>query len=505
MRFGRLTGLWIIASTLLALGSQALGAPALGGADREFERYFIVKINDQRVGFAREAASVIDGRLVTDSEMVFRIARFNDELKISVVTEFVETLDGEPVSMRATTDLGGAKTVEAYVWDGETVARTTINGGRRTVREEKAPTGTFLTPGEVSEFVRARIEAGADTVVYSTIDASTGLDRVLNKLTCVGDETIEVLGQTVDAVRWTVTQSIMPDLAMVNHTDASGETLRSELPFGGITMVMELADREEALKDVPAVELMASTLVKPVGDIPSPRTARRATYRLSSTIAGQELPELPTTGAQRVERLGNGSVRLTINMDSPVPADEGDAEAEGYLAATPAADSDDERVRDLAKEALEGVADDATDKAKAEAMRRFVYRYINEKTLGVGFATASEVVRDRAGDCTEHAVLLTAMLRAEGIPSRAANGLIFVDQFGTGDDVFGYHMWTQALLRDEEGRAVWVDFDASWPKAMDATHITTSVTDLGEDSMLDAYATIARLRGVLAIEVESVE
>ncbi|XOV76957.1 MAG: transglutaminase family protein [Phycisphaerales bacterium] len=138
-------------------------------------------------------------------------------------------------------------------------------------------------------------------------------------------------------------------------------------------------------------------------------------------------------------------------------------------------------------------------------MRRFVYRYINEKTLGVGFATASEVVRNRAGDCTEHAVLLAAMLRAEGIPSRGANGLIFIDQFGTGDKVFGYHMWTQALLNDADGRPVWEDFDASWPKAMDATHITTSVTDLGEDSMLDAYTTIARLLGVLAIEVESVE
>ncbi|XHC24769.1 hypothetical protein ABWH91_10875 [Phycisphaerales bacterium ac7] len=254
-----------------------------------------MKINDQRVGFAREAAAVLDETLVTSSEMVFRIARFEDELTISVDTEFVETLDGEPVSMRSTTDLGGAKTVEAYVWDGETVKRTTINGGRRTVREEKAPGGTWLTPGEVGAYVNARIEAGADTIVYSTIDASTGLDRVLNKLTRVGEEPIDVLGETIDAVRWTVTQSIMPDLAMVNHTDATGQTLRSELPFGGITMVMERADREEALKEVPAVELMGSTLVEPVGEIPSPRTTRRATYRLSSTIAGQRLPDLPTT------------------------------------------------------------------------------------------------------------------------------------------------------------------------------------------------------------------
>ncbi len=52
---------------------------------------------------------MLDDTLVTSSEMVFRIARFEDELTISVDTEFVETLDGEPVSMRSTTDLGGAR------------------------------------------------------------------------------------------------------------------------------------------------------------------------------------------------------------------------------------------------------------------------------------------------------------------------------------------------------------------------------------------------------------
>jgi transglutaminase-like putative cysteine protease len=138
-------------------------------------------------------------------------------------------------------------------------------------------------------------------------------------------------------------------------------------------------------------------------------------------------------------------------------------------------------------------------------MRRFVVRFITDKQLGIGFASASQVAQNPAGDCTEHAVLLAAMLRAAGIPSRAANGLIFIDQFGDGEEVFGYHMWTQALVTDNQGRLVWKDFDASWPNAMDATHITTSVTDLADDTMLDSYAHIARLLGVLAIEVEEAQ
>lgn len=501
MRIGQMrSGFWVVAAALLlVLGGRA------NAAEREYERYSVVLINDQRVGFSRESGTVIDGTLVTSTEMILRIARFDDELRVSVVTEFVETLDGEPISMRSTTDMGGSETTEAYVWKGERVIHTTINGGRRTVRQEDAPGGTWLTPGEVSEFVNARVEAGAEKIVYSTIDASTGLDRVLNKLTREGTQEIEILGETVNAVRWTVVQSIMPDLKIVNFTDEHGDTLRSEMPFGGLNMVMVRSSREEALKEVPAMEVMGSTLVKPTGTIESPRTSRRAVYLLSSAIAGQDLPDFPSTGSQRVEKLENGTLRVTIDLDTPLEVEVREAADERYTRSTTTVDSSDEAVRALVKRAMSSVADDATDAAKAEAMRRFVFRFITDKQLGIGFASASQVAQNPAGDCTEHAVLLAAMLRAAGIPSRGVNGLIFVDQFGSGEEVFGYHMWTQALVTDEQGRLVWKDFDPSWPSTMDATHITTSVTDLADDSMLDSYTNIARLLGVLAIEVEEVE
>lgn len=502
MRLGRLNiGVWA-ALALLLIGVRTHGAL---GADREYDRYSVLLINDQRVGFMREHAAVDGETLISSSEMVLRIARFDEELRISILTEFVETLDGKPVSMRSTSDMGGSETVEAYVWDGEGVKHTTINGGRRTVKDREAPGGTWLTPGQAGDFVRARIRAGAEKVVFSMIDPSTGLDRVLTSMERTGTQAIEVMGEPVEAVRWTVKQSAMPDLEMFAFTDDEGESLRTEMPFGGMNMVMVLSTRDEALKDMPAVEVMASTLVKPRGEIESPRTSTRGVYRLSSTIAGQGLPELPTTGSQRVEKLENGSLRVTIDLDDPVGADADDAADERYLSATTAADTNDEAVRELAARALAGVADDASERAKAEAMRRFVYGFITDKQLGIGFATASEVARNPVGDCTEHAVLLAAMLRAEGIPSRGVNGLIFIDQFGDGARVFAYHMWTQALVKDDDGRLVWLDLDGSWPRAMDATHITTSVTDLGDDAMLDSYTTIARLLGVLAIEVEGVE
>ena len=120
-----------------------------------------------------------------------------------------------------------------------------------------------------------------------------------------------------------------------------------------------------------------------------------------------------------------------------------------HLAASPALNCQDPRIRQLTANALgkNKTASDGTAAHKAETLRRFVGQYIQTKDLSVGLATASEVARTGQGDCTEHAVLLAAMLRAAQIPSRTVSGLIYVDQFLNQMGIFGYHMWTQAWLR----------------------------------------------------------
>jgi hypothetical protein len=56
-------------------------------------------------------------------------------------------------------------------------------------------------------------------------------------------------------------------------------------------------------------------------------------------------------------------------------------------------------------------------------LEQFVHDYIVDKNSAHGFDVASMVARSRAGDCTEHAVLLTALLRMYGYPARTVTGL----------------------------------------------------------------------------------
>jgi transglutaminase-like putative cysteine protease len=121
---------------------------------------------------------------------------------------------------------------------------------------------------------------------------------------------------------------------------------------------------------------------------------------------------------------------------------------------------------------------------------------VNEKGLDTAFATASETAQLRAGDCSEHAVLLAAVLRANGIPSRVAIGLVYAESFLGREGIFGWHMWTQAQIGDR-----WVDFDATLPERYHAGHVLTGTSALAEGGLAAELASSISLMGNLQIEV----
>jgi transglutaminase-like putative cysteine protease len=59
-----------------------------------------------------------------------------------------------------------------------------------------------------------------------------------------------------------------------------------------------------------------------------------------------------------------------------------------------------------------------------------VARHIERKDFTRGFDIASRVAETRRGDCTEHAVLLAAVLRAHKIPARVVLGLVVLTEDG---------------------------------------------------------------------------
>jgi Transglutaminase-like superfamily len=96
------------------------------------------------------------------------------------------------------------------------------------------------------------------------------------------------------------------------------------------------------------------------------------------------------------------------------------------------------------------------------------------------FEFASEVARDRKGDCTEFAVLTAALARAAGAPARVAIGVVLISG-ESGNGAFG-HAWAEILEGDR-----WVVADAALHKAPGAIRYVPFgvLTNEGPGYMLD--------------------
>lgn len=100
-----------------------------------------------------------------------------------------------------------------------------------------------------------------------------------------------------------------------------------------------------------------------------------------------------------------------------------------------------------------------TAEQKARKIVNWVYRNIEKKPV-LSVPNALEVLKNKVGDCNEHAVLTAAMLRAAGIPAQIEAGLVFLQ------GRFYYHAWN-VLYLDK-----WITADAVFNQIpADVTHI----------------------------------
>jgi len=119
-------------------------------------------------------------------------------------------------------------------------------------------------------------------------------------------------------------------------------------------------------------------------------------------------------------------------------------------------------------------------RAVARKLLGWVYENIEKRPV-VSVPDALTVLETRAGDCNEHAVLLTALLRAVGIPARECVGIVYTDRR------FFYHAWTEAWLGQ------WISMDATLNQVpTDATHI--KLVHGGLDKQAELMALMGKLR-----------
>lgn len=493
---------------LVLLGARPQAGADPGAAGQGHDRWYVLRMQDQRAGWLHDRRDATPGSITSTTELRFELKRGETVVVVSLQAEFVETPEGKPVSMKLVQTLGAHPSTESFTFTPEGIDVVTDSAAGKRTASRALPDGQWLTPAAASRFIRQRLEAGAKEIKVRTIDPTSGVEPILYTNTVLERTQTQALGKTVPAIKWRVLTDRRPEVGTVEFVDERGVPIRSETSLGDLKIEVILADRELALAKIDAPEMLLSTLVRPDHPIGRPRQAASARFVLSIADDAGALKDLPAGPAQRVEPRPDGSVLVTVDAAGGLLPPDKDAPGDEYLAESMMLPSDDPIVRQLAERAAGSIP--ATEPGRrAESMRRFVYSHIKQKDLGVGFASAAEVARTKAGDCTEHAVLLAAMLRAQQIPARVVSGLIYAEQFEGARDIFGYHMWTQAWVKADgvSGGGRWVDLDATLgpQRAFDATHIALAVSALADGETTNTMVTLVPLLGRLHIRVEHVE
>ena len=464
------------------------------------ETWQVIYLSGQRIGYSRSLVETVthEGQTIvkTSANTFMSIKRFGQTLEMKQILATEETSAGDlrkfrfemanPPAMSSVTSgqIEGKELALSQEVNGKAKTSTQPwkEGVKSPVFQDRAMKKNPLKPGETRTF---------ETFVPEFAKVGTTTMKAHDTV-----ETELLDGQKRKLFRVSVSNSLLPGFSMDSFLDDQGETVKVSSKMLGSAMDIYVVSQTEALKAIEGAELdlAVNTLVK-VKPLLKGHETKRIVYRVE--ITDQDPLELiPAGGTQTLKRLSPESAELTvISLPIPKPATAGTAAAE-YLESSQYLQRDDERVQKHAARA----AGDATDAGEiARRMENYVREKLNKKNFSTAMASAAEVARNLEGDCTEHAVLLAAMLRAKGIPSRVVVGLVYADRLFA----FGGHMWAEAFLNDQ-----WVPLDATLGLGgIGAAHIKLADSSLSDDgpAAMSGFAPLMNVIGNLKLEVISVE
>jgi len=491
----------IFAQPLLAQKAIDPNNPAQGLFQDEWMEVYLA---GGKIGYGHSTMIRQGDEIHTSVKMNLKIARAKVSLKLGVTQTTVETLQGEPLEFGSVTKMADQPMQMAgKIKDGKVIITSSQFGMKKTSTYDYTA-GALMAWGLTRESLLKGFEPGT-TYTLSTYSPDVRMDGPVKATTTVGDEeSFTHRGQTYHGHKVsTILSAPMGDLKTTSWVDATGKMLKTRIFMAGLTMDMYAVDEETAVSDfVPAELFMNNTL--PVDRYINKDRAERITYQLTLKDDAKGPLSLPETPAQKVLTAIDGkSAVVTVtrsNHDAirKMPPSNGSDDISQYLESNILINKEDPDLAKLAKQAAEGEKDPLR---LADKLRQFVTRYISDKNLGVGFATASDVCRSRQGDCSEHAVLLAALGRIDGLPSRVATGIAYVPSFGGKRNLFGFHMWTQFLINGQ-----WVDFDAALRESQcSPIRIAFDVNSLHETALAEMSFKLMKVLGRLDLKVLKID
>jgi hypothetical protein len=421
---------------------------------------FAVALQGEDIGYMEiRIEQTSDDSLLIVQETEWDLVLMGTRRHVAMTLEARTGSDLDMASMDLWMTDGTSEILTSSIRDGNEL-HTTITTAGRDIEMSTEFEGDYLPVLADLAAAMMEWEEGQERL-FPTFDPATGM--VFDaEVVCLGFEPISLLGDTVEAVKLSISQVGLHNTVWVWE----GQIVREE--EAGLGMILTRVPPDQS-GDVSATRDLYEVFAIPSTTIDEPRDIGSRTFDMHGeidwTAFDLDYPPIQTAEGTRI----TVSTRIPAEVASfPI----GDTSGLGeYLVSEPMIQSDDESVIRLADSLTSGVhtAWDASIR---------ICNYVDRAVFNsptVSLPSAVDVLENLRGDCNEHTVLFVALARAAGIPSRVCAGIVYLN------GVFGYHAWPMVWVGE------WVPMDPTLSQNVaDPTHLILATGSLESQYVINS-------------------
>jgi len=355
---------------------------------------------------------------------------------------------------------------------GNTLHVTTESTGSSRSLDIPIKDKPYLFSGIMDAIAATDLEPG-EKYVFNIFDPGTmGQAAVVAEV--IGEERIDIRGIDRAATKISLNFKGVTQLAWIGKEDG----ILKEKGVLGISLIK--TDRTDALDGLAIESSQDLTKIASVASNITLDTVE-ALDVLKVKIQGISSKNIQLQGGRQTFKEPVLTVHKEIlsNLAAALEPEKLGALEKIFLKPGPFIQSDHQKIRALAQEILK---DDPTAPplTRARKLLDWVHTHIEKRPV-LSLPDALSTLENRVGDCNEHAVLLAALARAAGIPTRIEAGLVYLK------GRFYYHAWNLMYLGQ------WITADSLFGQLpADVSHLR--FTTGSPKQQLDLMSVIGRIQ-----------
>ncbi|MEK6646855.1 MAG: transglutaminase-like domain-containing protein [Candidatus Firestonebacteria bacterium] len=452
------------------------------------EEWANIFMGGMKVGYAHSVTTEVikenQKSYTKDSEMLIKMARFGSKFEAKYTVNSVLDADLSPISFLAKSTLGDSQRNLEGKKEGNVLKVTLDFAGEVTKRDIDLTAGLVLEEN-INDIMKTKALKTGDK--YKLKVFIKELMKVEDAEVLIKEKSTLILNGI--SVPVYVLETSMLGFVSTDYLSEDKESLKSESIQMSLSIVK--TNKEDALNFTETSDIAFAFSIDSNYVFQNPFLVKYVRAKISGDTPDIDIfskdNNMQTVELNKNENTAIVTVKSFSEPISKTSFPVKDEKFKKYLAPTTYEQCNDKEIVNLAKKIIG--QEKNTFKAVV-LIKEWVYKNLKKTALITNWSSAKEVLVSRKGDCKAHAILMSTLVKAVGIPAKICAGIV-----PSGKN-FMYHMWTSVYV------GKWVSMDPTFNQNFaDATHIEIASGVMDEEGIVKIAKNLVLSLGKITVEV----